>query len=186
MLKSGRMLLWCGGLLAGWVGCGVDPAPTAEPSAAAPQSASARAALSSPAAGNKAKPAPAAASSSLAQQRFGEPITETTETSLASIASSPAEYTDKTIRTTGKVMAVCQAAGCWMEIGDEASRAHIKMSGHSFFVPKTAGGHTAIVQGVVKGGPPVDECGAKDQCGGADNGALAKLEIVATGVEFID
>ena len=47
----------------------------------------------------------------------------------------------------GKVTAVCQNRGCWMEIGDETKRAHIKMAGHSFFVPKTAFGHHAIVQG---------------------------------------
>lgn len=178
MLKSGSLLVFVGVLAA----CGVDAAPTAEPSASVTVSAARNANTQTTSTSKPAK----AVGSSLVNQRFGEPITETTDTSLASIASSPADYTDKTIRTTGKVTAVCQAAGCWMEIGDETSRAHIKMSGHSFFVPKTAGGHTAIVQGIVKGGPPVDECGAKDSCGGADNGALAKLEIVATGVEFID
>lgn len=186
MLKLGSLLVLVSGLSA----CGVDT-PVAgvgsEPSSSAAKSPSAQAALNQTTQAAPAKPKPAAAvGSSLANQRFGEAITETTETALASIAGSPADYTDKTVRTTGKVTAVCQAAGCWMEIGDETSRAHIKMSGHSFFVPKTAAGHMAVVQGIVKGGPPVDECGAKDSCGGADNGALARLEIVATGVEFID
>ena len=122
----------------------------------------------------------------LAKKTFGAPITETTDTALADIAATPASYVEKTVRTTGKVVAVCKKAGCWMEIGDDAKRAHIKMNGHSFFVPRHADGHTAIVQGTVKAGAPQNECGSKDQCGGEENGAVAKVEIVATGVEFVD
>jgi hypothetical protein len=128
----------------------------------------------------------AAASGSLAQQKFGEAITETTETSLATITAAPADYANKTIRTTGLVTAVCKSAGCWMEIGDETSKAHIKMAGHKFLVPRTSNGHRAIVQGVVSATEAENSCGAKDNCGGPEHGANAKLEIVATGVEFID
>ncbi|NUP08521.1 MAG: DUF4920 domain-containing protein [Polyangiaceae bacterium] len=123
---------------------------------------------------------------SLAKKTFGAAITEATDTNLADIAAAPASFTDKTVRTTGKVVAVCKKAGCWMEIGDDSSRAHVKMSGHSFTVPRTSSGHTAVVQGTVKGGAPENECGSKDSCGGEENGAIAKVEIVATGVEFID
>lgn len=134
-----------------------------------------------------ATPAPeTAAPGSLAQKKFGEPITESQDTALESIVANPAAFADKTVRTTGVVLAVCQAAGCWMEIGDTAQRAHVKMAGHAFLVPKSAGGHRAVVQGTVKAGEPANECGKKDSCGGADNGALAKLEIMATGVEFLD
>ena len=90
------------------------------------------------------------------------------------------------MKTEGVVKAVCKSAGCWMEIGDESGRAHIKMAGHSFYVPKNCDGHRAVVQGKVKEGAPQNECGAKDGCGGEDNGALAKLEIEASGVEFLD
>lgn len=123
---------------------------------------------------------------SLAQKKFGEAITETEDTPLETIVADPASYADKTVRTTGVVLAVCQAAGCWMEIGDPTRRAHVKMAGHAFLVPKSAGGRRAVVQGTVKAGEPQNECGKKDSCGGADNGALAKLEIMATGVEFLD
>jgi len=73
-----------------------------------------------------------------------------------------------------------------MEIGDENSKAHVKMSGHSFLVPRTSDGHRAVVQGVVSATEAENSCGAKDNCGGPEHGANAKLEIVATGVEFID
>ena len=131
-------------------------------------------------------PAPAAAASSLAGRSFGDKITAAEEVTLGDIVKDPSKYTDQTVKTTGVVQAVCQKAGCWMEIGDTEKRAHIKMAGHAFLVPKSASGHKAIVQGTVKGGEPQNECGSKDACGGTENGALAKIEIVATGVEFID
>jgi hypothetical protein len=117
---------------------------------------------------------------------FGEPIKLTEETPLDAISTEPAKFSGKTVRTTGVVQAVCQSAGCWMEIGDDAKRAHIKMAGHAFFVPKDCTGKRAVVEGTVQGGPPADTCGSKDKCGGEDNGAIAKTEIIATGVQLID
>ena len=38
--------------------------------------------------------------------------------SLADVAKSSARYANKRVITEGKVTAVCQAMGCWMEIGD--------------------------------------------------------------------
>jgi hypothetical protein len=129
---------------------------------------------------------PAGAASSLAGRTFGDKITATDEVALGDIVADPTKFADKTVKTTGTVQAVCQKAGCWMEIGDTEKRAHIKMAGHAFLVPKSASGHRAIVQGTVKGGEPQNECGSKDSCGGTENGAVAKIEIVATGVEFVD
>lgn len=126
------------------------------------------------------------AASSMAGRTFGEKISAADEVSLADIVAEPGKFADKTIKTTGTVQAVCQKAGCWMEIGDTEKRAHIKMAGHAFSVPRSSNGHRAIVQGVVKGGEPQNECGTKDACGGTENGAIAKIEIVATGVEFVD
>src|SRR4051794_33636262 len=65
---------------------------------------------------------------------------------LADVAKNPGAFKGRTITTTGTVTAVCQNMGCWMEIKDEKSQAHIKMAGHNFFVPKTASGHKAKVQ----------------------------------------
>ena len=150
------------------------PAPTATPDATA------TAAVQSTA-GGVATEKPTAS-----PNRFGEPITATTETTLASITSDPAKYANTEVKTSGVVKAVCKKAGCWMEIGDETSQAHIKMAGHKFLVPRTSDGRKAVVQGTVKEGAPQNECGSKDQCGGEENGAVAKVEIIATGVEFVD
>lgn len=157
-------------------GCSADgegpprAAAEAPPSAAAPES----------------KVAPKSEKSVLTQTKFGQPIADAPKAELASIATDPAKFAGQTVQTEGVVKAVCKAAGCWMEIEDASGRAHVKMANHSFYVPKNADGHRARVQGTVQGGAPKDECGAKDSCGGEDNGALAKLEIEATGVEFLD
>jgi hypothetical protein len=98
---------------------------------------------------------------------------------LADIAKDPARYANRTVATTGKVTAVCQEMGCWMEIRDEAGQAHVRMHGHNFFIPKTASGHVARVEAtVVKGSD--EECAEK----GPASGTLAKVELDATGVEL--
>jgi hypothetical protein len=88
------------------------------------------------------------------------------------------------VRTEGVVSAVCQSMGCWMQLSDAAGQAHIKMAGHSFFVPKDASGHRAIVQGKV-----ISATGGSDECAEEAKqatGKIAKIEFEATGVEFID
>lgn len=125
----------------------------------------------------------------LSAKKFGSAITETTTHSLATIVKDPAKFDGQTVRTEGRVIAVCQAMGCWMEIADDATQAHIKMAGHSFLVPKDSKGHRAVVQGKISASPGGDTCGAKDNCREAaekETGALAKVEIEATGVEFLD
>lgn len=127
----------------------------------------------------------------LAETRFGQPLSPGDTTQLAAIVADPAKFAGKSVKTEGVVKSVCQSAGCWMEIEADApgagssGRAHVKMAGHAFYVPKNCDGHRAIIEGTVKGAPE-DTCGAKDSCGGSENGALAKLEIAATGVEFVD
>ena len=82
--------------------------------------------------------------------------------------------------TTGKVTAVCQEMGCWMEIRDDAGQAHVRMHGHTFFVPKTASGHMARVQATRRQGMRTKSAPTK----GPANGSLAKVELDATGVEL--
>ena len=125
-----------------------------------------------------AAPAASASATSPGTLLLGERISSPV-VPLADIAKDPARYANRTVTTTGKVTAVCQEMGCWMEIRDEAGQAHIRMHGHNFFVPKTASGHVARVQAtVVKGSD--EECAEK----GPASGTLAKVELDATGVEL--
>lgn len=142
--------------------------------------------------------------------RLGAPIESGAQkVALADVAKNPSAFVGKKFATTGTVTAVCQHMGCWMEIKDEASEAHIKMAGHAFFVPRTANGKKArVLATLVKGGDEAACEGAdhdKMATSGGGAGApgeakgkgcraeaeaqlgrpLAKLELVADGVELL-
>jgi hypothetical protein len=121
---------------------------------------------------------------------------------LAEVAKRPADFVGKTFATTGTVTQVCQHRGCWMEIKDDASEAHVKMAGHAFFVPKTASGKKARVLAKLEGEDGGGACGGEGHEGmaaahaGEKSGCrveaekqlghpLAKLELVAEGVELM-
>ena len=139
--------------------------------------------------------APAPASTTL---HLGAPIAAgSTTVALADIAKNPGAYKGKTVTTSGTVTSVCQHMGCWMEIKDDASQAHIKMAGHDFFVPKSASGKKARVQATLVGAPDEDEAdcnqeeknaqpSAAKSAGANQNAghAVAKLQLEATGVEL--
>lgn len=161
-------------LLVGLAACSPEPAPQAKPApeAAKPQ---------------ETTPAP---SKPQEKRQFGAPITESKSTELAELMKEPAKFAGQTVRTEGKVTAVCKSMGCWMEIGDEKGTAHIKMAGHSFFIPKDASGHRAVVQGKMLGAAEEGgACGMGDSCRSdheKQSGKVAKLELEATGVELVD
>ncbi len=120
-----------------------------------------------------AAPAPAAASPVMLGERITAPVV-----ALSDVAKDPARYSAQAFATTGKVTAVCQEMGCWMQLEDASGRAHIRMHGHAFFVPKSAPGHLARVQATLVRRP-----GGADDCE-EGKAASAQLELDATGVEI--
>jgi hypothetical protein len=123
----------------------------------------------------------------LTQKKFGQPVTEAKTTALTDLTKEPAKFAEQTVRTEGVVSAVCKSMGCWMEIADSSGKAHIKMAGHSFFVPRESSGHRAVIQGKILA--PEGEkgvCGADDGCGQGGSAKMAQVNIEATGIEFID
>lgn len=128
----------------------------------------------------------------LDKKQFGAAITDgNNKTALASVLTEPAKFANQTVCTEGKVVAVCKSMGCWMEIADDSGQAHIKMAGHSFFIPREANGHRARVQGkvIAAGAEAEPMCGSQDNCrenAAKETGKVAKVEIEATGVEFLD
>jgi hypothetical protein len=136
------------------------------------------------------KAAQAAALKPLDKKQFGAAITEPNSTPLASLVKEPSKFANQTVRTEGVAVAVCKSMGCWMEIADDSGQAHIKMAGHSFYVPKDANGHRARIQGkVIPAAEVQDTCASKDGCrehAEQETGKVAKIEIEATGVEFLD
>ncbi len=116
--------------------------------------------------------------------KVGEPISATAPVvALADVMKNPDAYKGKSFVTSGTVTAVCQEMGCWMEIKDANSEAHIKMAGEKFSVPKTSAGHQARVQGTL-----VDVAGEDSDCAeeAADQTGkqVAKIQLEATGVEL--
>ena len=107
---------------------------------------------------------------------LGERITSPL-VSLADIAKDPARFQNRVLATSGKITAVCQEMGCWMQLEDASGKAHVRMHGHTFFVPKTAPGHLARVQATL-----VKPAGGADDC--EEGKASAKIELDATGVEI--
>jgi hypothetical protein len=132
--------------------------------------------------GAHSRPAPATQASAPAASEsapagtlaLGERITSPI-VPLADIAKDPARFKNRVFATSGKITAVCQEMGCWMQLEDAAGNAHVRMHGHTFFVPKTAPGHVARVQATI-----VQPAGATD----CEDGKSAKLELDATGVEI--
>ncbi len=164
----------------------------------------------------EAKPAPPAASAAEAKPaadpgalHLGAPIEASAQrVALGEVAKAPASFVGKTFATSGTVTAVCQHMGCWMEIKDDATDAHIKMAGHAFFVPKTASGRKARILAKLEKTENLGSCegegheGMAAQGGGGPPGhgkgkgcraeaeaqmghPLAKLELVAEGVELM-
>ena len=144
--------------------------------------------------------------------RIGAPIEPSAEkASLADIAKNPNAFMGKTFATTGTVTAVCQHRGCWMEIKDDASEAHIRMAGHKFLVPRDSKGKKARVLATLVKGDDEPACDSADHDtmatsggggGPAPSGAgkgkgcraeaeqqlghpLATLELIAEGVELL-
>jgi hypothetical protein len=130
--------------------------------------------------------APAAAAAvAHAPLRLGEPITAPAVT-LADVAARPGAFTGKPFTTTGVVTAVCQEAGCWMEMKDDKGEAHIRMHGHAFYVPKTSPGHHARVQALLVPTKNADTAECDQEAANQMGHPVAKVELDATGVELVD
>jgi hypothetical protein len=123
-----------------------------------------------------------AASVTPTRVKLGAPIRAGKPVPLASIAKDTAQYANTSVTTEGRVVAVCQAMGCWMEIADTTSEAHVRMSGHSFFIPKSAAGRRAVVEATVLPKPDNGEC---EQEAAQATGKTVKIELDATGVELL-
>ncbi len=168
--------------------CASEPAPSAAPEpkgTAAPMA-------EAPAPKEAPKAATAAAVKPLDKKQFGAAISEQKTTALPDILKDPKKFAGQTVRTEGIVSAVCKSAGCWMEISDETGTAHIKMAGHSFFIPREASGHRAAIQGKLLSSAEEASaaCPGKGECCGDSDkkeaGHLARVELEATGVQFLD
>ncbi len=116
------------------------------------------------------------------RKAYGAAIdTKTPEVTLSEVLAAPSKYADKNVRMTGTITAVCQGMGCWLQLGDPKGNAHVKLRGHSFFVPKNSSGRSAVVEAKVL--PALDEGHCEEEAK-EQTGVVAKVELEASGVEI--
>lgn len=102
---------------------------------------------------------------SAAEQKYGAGVTLTAATPIDTLLASPKEYLGKTVRVDGVITAVCEMAGCWMELRDEkanekgAKTIRIKVEDGVIAFPVAAKGKKASIEGVFE---PVSQSMAKE------------------------
>jgi hypothetical protein len=83
-----------------------------------------------------------------ADLKLGKPLAVKEPLAIATLLAHPAEYEGKTVQVKGKISAVCQEMGCWMELtGDNDSKIRIKVEDGEIVFPKDGAGKTAIAEG---------------------------------------
>lgn len=111
------------------------------------------------------------------KKSLGEGLKLSEATSIASILATPAEYAGKSVQVAGKVEAVCEMRGCWLQLATEAGEElKVKVEDGVIVFPMASKGKPAVAEGVVEtavvsreeylaaklhieheGGPKVDE-----------------------------
>jgi len=85
---------------------------------------------------------------SAADLKLGKPLTLKESIPLATLMANPADYVGKTVQVKGKIVEVCEAMGCWMDlVNDEGQKLRIKVNDGEIEFPKDASGKMAIAEG---------------------------------------
>ena len=83
-----------------------------------------------------------------AEIKLGKPLTVKEPMPLASLMAHADDYVGKTVQVKGKITAVCQMMGCWMELTNDAGQhVRIKVEDGDIVFPKDSAGKTAIAEG---------------------------------------
>jgi hypothetical protein len=84
--------------------------------------------------------------------RRGAKLVDGAAITVADAVAKSAELDGKAVKITGRVASVCQAMGCWFTITAPEGGASIRISskGHDIFVPKSAAGRIATLEGEFK------------------------------------
>ena len=86
------------------------------------------------------------------KKQFGEKLTLSDTTRIATILETPQDFLDKRVLVKGTVIDVCQHQGCWIRISDEADSVDIiaKVEDGVIVFPAEASGKMAVVEGKVE------------------------------------
>lgn len=117
-------------------------------------------------------------------RRFGEALSAAAQrTTLPEALRNHSQIGNSMVRVEGQIVAVCQHMGCWMEIRDANTQAHVRMHGHSFFLPRDVNGKRAAMSGTIVAAHNPTEC---DESAREATGRVAQIEFDAHGVEVYD
>lgn len=81
---------------------------------------------------------------------IGEPIVRQDALRFALVDADPPAYFERTLLVEATVTAVCQKAGCWMQVADEGRTALVRWEtgcGGRFTFPPGAVGRRVLIQG---------------------------------------
>jgi hypothetical protein len=85
---------------------------------------------------------------SSAETKLGKPLTVNEPMPLATLLAHPDDYVGKVVQVKGKIVEVCQEAGCWMELTNEAGqKVRIKVKDGEIVFPKDGAGKVAVAEG---------------------------------------
>jgi hypothetical protein len=83
-----------------------------------------------------------------AEIKLGKPLTGKAPIPLATLVAHADDYAGKTVQVQGKITAVCQMMGCWMELTNDAGqRVKISVEDGVIVFPKDAAGKVAVAEG---------------------------------------
>ncbi len=81
---------------------------------------------------------------------YGTGVTLSELTPISELVTSPEKFVDRKVRVSGEVVAVCEAAGCWMVLkaGSGSAQVKIKVEDGVIVFPVSARGKQAEAEGV--------------------------------------
>ncbi len=83
---------------------------------------------------------------------YGEALTLSEITLVSTILDSPDQYLGERVLVEGRIVAVCESMGCWMEVASdrEFEKIKIKVEDGVIVFPISARGKQALVEGIVE------------------------------------
>jgi hypothetical protein len=83
-----------------------------------------------------------------ADLKLGRPLSTESPVALATLLAHSENYVGKTVQVKGKIAAVCQEMGCWLDlVNDAGQKIRIQVKDGEITFPKDSAGKTAIAEG---------------------------------------
>ena len=122
---------------------------------------------------------------------IGKPMEERPAVHFAVVDAAPEKFLEQTLLVEATVTAVCQNAGCWMQIQDEGRSALVRWEtgcGGEYAFPKDAAGKRVLVQGTFsrKSLSREEAEHLREESGGKAELPLETYEFNASAVRILD